>query len=311
MEWVELMDRYLEEYGARGMAVKTIERVGGELNRWVAWLGRRRPRPVPEELDAELIVRYVRERTTFKSKETVAAVLSMLRGFGEFLVREKAWEANPLRWMRGPKLSGLRRVPRRLNREAMGRLWRAAATCRQAYYRHLWLAVLGLLYGTGARRGELVRMDVDHWVPDEGLVLLDGQKTGWPRRVPVPELTGHCLAAYLEARETQLARLGVRDEPALFINRWGGRLKAEDLSLGVKRLARRADVKGLTVHWFRHTCASDLLEAGASVAEVREVLGHRTLSTTVRYLHVSDPQRHRAAELHPINAMLREEAADE
>ena len=140
--WDELVDRYVEEYSARGMAAKTIERLGHELDRWRAWLRRRRPRPAPEDVGADLIVRYVRERTTFKSKETVSAVLSMLRGLGEFLVREKVWEANPLRWMRGPKLSGLRLVPRRLNGEAMGRLWEAAATCRQAYYRHLWLAVL-------------------------------------------------------------------------------------------------------------------------------------------------------------------------
>ena len=310
-EWMEVTDRYVEEYAARGMAAKTIERVEGELGRWVMWLLRRRPRPAPQEVEADLIVRYVKERTAFKSKATVAAVMGTLRGLGEFLVREEVWGANPLRWMRGPKLDGRSRVPRRLNREAMGRLWQAAATCSQAYRRYLWLAVLGVLYGTGARRGELVRMDVEDWVPEEGLVLLDGQKTGWERRVPVPELTGHCLEAYLKAREEHLARLGVSDETALFVNRWGGRLEGESLSRGVKRLAERAGVEGLTVHWFRHTCASDLLEAGASVAEVQEVLGHRAISTTIRYLHVADPQLHRAAELHPINAMLREETSDE
>ena len=88
-------------------------------------------------------------------------------------------------------------------------------------------------------------------------------------------------------------------------------MKGEDLSRGVKRLAKRANVEELTVHWFRHTCASDLLEAGASVAEVQEMLGHRAICTTIRYLDVADPQRQRAAELHPINSMLREETADE
>ena len=116
-----------------------------------------------------------------------------------------------------------------------------------------------------------------------------------------------CLEAYKEAREEHLASLGLTHERALFVNRDGVRCHAERLSRGLKRLAARAGVEGLTLHRFRHTCASDLLEAGASVAEVQEVLGHRTISTTMRYLQVADPQLHGAAELHPVDAMLREE----
>jgi len=253
-----------------------------------------------------MIVRYVQGRGVFRSKATVASVLVTLRGFGEFLVREKVWASNPLRWMRGPKVRG-QRVPRRLNEQAQQRLWRAAATTRGAYSRQLWLAVLGVLYGTGARRMELIELNLCDWDREEGLLRLNGRKTGRQRRLPVPELTARCLEGYLAVRDEHLAGLGVGKEPALFVSRTGSRLSEGALSGALKRLRERGDVEGVTLHWFRHSCASDLLEDGASLPEVQQYLGHQHIGSTMRYVHVADPQRQRAAQLHPINQMLREE----
>lgn len=309
-EWAELGERYVAECAERGLAPSTLRKVRSEVERWRSWLGRRRPRPGPEDVDADLIVRYVRERTVFRSKTTVASVLTTLRGLGKFLVREGVWGSSPLRWMRGPKVHGCR-VPRRLGEEAQRRLWQAAATTRGRYSRQLWLAVLGVLYGTGARRMEVVALDVGDWDREGGLLRLNGRKTGWERRLPVPELTARCLEGYLAMREEHLARLGVEGETALFVNRNGGRLSDGSVSGALKRLRKRAGVEGVTLHWFRHSCASDLLENGASLPEVQQYLGHRYIGSTMRYIHVADPQRQRAAELHPINAMLGEEVAHE
>ena len=309
-EWSELADRYVEECAERGLAAATLQKVQSEVDRWTSWLRRRRPRPRPGEVGADLIVRYVGERTVFRSKATVASVLTTLRGLGEFLVREKVWAANPMRWMRGPKVHG-RRVPRRLNEEAQRRLWQAAATTRGAYARRLWLAVLGVLYGTGARRMEVIELNLSDWDREEGLLSLNGRKTGWERRLPVPELTARCLEGYLAVREEHLARQGVADETALFVNHTGGRLSRGSVSGALKRLRKRSGVEGVTLHWFRHSCASDLLEDGASLPEVQQYLGHRHIGSTMRYIHVADPQRQRAAELHPINQMLREESGHE
>jgi len=72
----------------------------------------------------------------------------------------------------------------------------------------------------------------------------------------------------------------------------------------MKRIATRSGSPGVTLHQFRHTCASDLLERGTSLPEVQEILGHRTIQTTVRYLSIADPQRHEAVKRHPINEIL-------
>jgi site-specific recombinase XerD len=264
----------------------------------------RRPRPRLEQIDADLITRFIRARTTFRSKATVADTLSAMRGMGDYLVREGVWLANPMRWMRGPKITPYSRLPRRIDRSDLEALLTAAATTRGAYRQHLWLAVVGLLYGTGLRRGELERLDVASWDRDAGLLRIDGRKTGRERLVPVPPLVVRCLEAYLPQRHNQLARRGVVDESALLVTRGGHRLSKEAISRGIRAFAQSAGVPLISVHQFRHSCASDLLEAGVALPDVQRILGHQGIATTVRYTHIADPQRVAAMSLHPINAWL-------
>jgi integrase/recombinase XerC len=307
--WDGLVDRYVAECEQRGLVEVSVVRIRAELERFGAWTKRRRPRPILEEIDAPLIVAYVESRMRFRSKATVSNTMSALRGMGEFLVREGYWPSNPLRWLRGPKLDARRRVPVRIGAEPMERLWKAAASQRTPYGRVLWTTVLAVLYGTGLRRGELERLDVASFDRAAGVLELDGRKTRTVRRVPVPELAARCLEAYLAARQLTLERNGRCAETALFVNRRGLRLSGAAVSKGIVRLAREAGLERVTLHAFRHSAASDLLEAGVRLPEVQRLLGHRVLATTVRYLAIADRQRHAAMARHPLNDGLREEAA--
>ena len=94
------------------------------------------------------------------------------------------------------------------------------------------------------------------------------------------------------------------DESALFVNRYGGRLTAAAISRGIQKLGSGCSETPITMHQFRHTCASDLLEAGVCLPDVQQLLGHQTISTTMRYLHVADPQLHQAVKVHPLNEIL-------
>ena len=302
--WDRLVNRYLEEYAARGLEASTMSKVGSELDRWGSWLKRRRPRPKLEDVDADLLTKYLQSRAAFRSKWTVSGVLSVMRGMGAFLVREGVWSQSPLRWMKGPKVDARSRVPRRIARETMRALWQAAATHRHGYGRYLWLAVVACLYGAGLRRQELVGLDVSDWVREEGVVRTEGRKVGRERCVPVSDMVARCLEVYLVQRHNHLERLGGVGEPALFVNRYGARLKPEAVNRGIGALARRSGVGRVTPHAFRHTCASDLLEAGASLPEVQRLLGHRRLTTTMRYVEVADRQRHEAVKRHPVNEFL-------
>lgn len=302
--WDGLLDRYMEEYEAAGRAVERVLAVRRELGRCGQWLKARKPKPRLEDVGADLLVRYIQSRTKFRAKATVSGVMSTLRCFGEWLVREGIWQTNPLRWMRGPKLDPFGRSPRRIETAAMQQLWLGAATSREVFYRHQWVAVLAILYGTGFRRGEIARLDVGDWDRDEGILRCDGRKTGRQRQAPVSELVACCLEAYLPQRHNHLEQHGKTDERALFVNRRGERLRKEALSRAIHRLARRQQIALCSLHQFRHTCATELLEQGVRLPEVQEILGHRSISTTVRYLHVADPQRREAINRHPLNQWL-------
>jgi site-specific recombinase XerD len=168
----------------------------------------------------------------------------------------------------------------------------------------LWVTLLSVFYGTGMRRGDVFRLDVSDWCREEGLILVRNSKTGQERRVPVPAVTWQCLEAYLPKRQNHLEALGRSDESALFVNRYGGRLTASAISRGIQKLGSGCSETPITMHQFRHTCASDPLEAGVRLPDVQQLLGHQTVSTTMRYLHVADPQLHQAVKVHPLNEIL-------
>jgi len=307
--WDSLVDAFIKEYEARGVTEDYITHVQRELERWGNWLKRRRPKPRLEEISADLHVRYIQERTAFRAKATVYGVLSKMRCFGDFLVREGVWIDNPLKWMQGPKLTPYHRMPKRIDGKDMKELWSAAATGRGHFQRHLGVTILSILYGTGLRRGELERLNVADWNREDGILRIDGQKTGQERSVPVPRIVYHCIETYLPHRQNHLIRKDRLHQPALFLNRQGGRLQASMVSLMVRNIARRAGVKLRSLHQFRHSCASDLLASGASLPEVQRILGHSSVATTMRYLHIADPERHAAMKMHPLNDWLITEAA--
>jgi hypothetical protein len=109
-----------------------------------------------------------------------------------------------------------------------------------------------------------------------------------------------CLDAYLPLRHNQLEKVGLVQETTLLVSRYGQRLSGSAISNGIHDIARLAQVPIHSLHQFRHSCASDLLEAGVHLAEVQRILGHSVISTTVRYVHIADPQRRAAIALHPI-----------
>jgi integrase/recombinase XerC len=302
--WDRFVEMYVEEYRTRGIAAETIVNTAARLDRWGRWLKGRRPRVRMEKIDADLITRYIASCSSFRAKSTVYGTLSTMRGFGDYLVRQGVWSINPLRWMKGPKVTPYSRLPKRIDQEHMQALWREAASRRGEHGAHLWVMVLALLYGTGLRRGELTRLDIECFDRVEGTLRIDGRKTGQERCVPLPEMVLKCLQAYLPQRHNALEQAGALGERALLVTRRGERLRAESISNTVHGIARRAGVSIHSLHQFRHTCASDLLAAGVHLAQVQRILGHSVIATTVRYVHIADPQRRSAMRVHPLNDWL-------
>jgi site-specific recombinase XerD len=304
--WDSLVEAYTGLCESRGLSEEWVRGQRSELERWGCWLKRRRPKPKLEDVDGQMIIAYIRRRTHFHAKTTVVSVASKLRCMGEYLVEQGIWTQNPMRWIRGPKLDHRGKMPRRIGAEHLSKLWEAAARQRSRYHQQLAVAILALLYGTGLRRGELERLNVEDWKREDNMLKIDGRKSGCERTVPLSEGIARCLEAYLPLRHNRLEERGTCGEQALLINRQGQRLRAESLGVLMHRLARQAQVPLVSLHQFRHTCASDLLESGASLPEVQSLLGHKRVDTTSRYLHIADPERARAMSKHPLNDYLKE-----
>lgn len=207
------------------------------------------------------------------AKATLARKLSSLRSFFAFLKERGVLERDPARGIRGP--GAPKRLPRALSEEAMARLLAAATTTETAVRD---VAIVELLYGCGLRISELTSLRWDDVDLEERWLIVLG-KGSKERRAP---FGGHAKSALLALKET--AR---HEGPYVFEGRKGRPLTVRTVHRAVTTLAALAGLEGVTPHTLRHTCATHLLEHGASLKFVQELLGHESMATTQIYLTVN------------------------
>jgi integrase/recombinase XerC len=221
-------------------------------------------------------------------KRSIARALSAVRSFYRFLHRTEAVEANPARGVGSPKVE--KHLPGYLDRAQIGLLFQMAETRawegQFADVRNL--AILELFYSTGLRLSELRginRTDLD-LVSQQVKVRGKGRKE---RIVPLGDHAQLALRNYEAKRDELLRHIGARaDRTAYFLSRTGKRISVRAIQNAVKRFLDELDEDaGLSVHSLRHTFATHLLDAGADLRAVQELLGHASVSTTQIYTHVS------------------------
>ncbi len=223
--------------------------------------------------------RYVAQLARRRARTTVARRLSALRQLFRFLVRTGRADQDPFRGLRAPR--GSRRLPNFLSlaqvRALLGTLDASTPLgCRDR-------AILELLYGTGLRVGELVSLRCSHVGRERELRVVG--KGGRERVVLLTQAARAALDDYLRRSRPVLARPGV---DALFVSRRGGPLQVRDVQRRLRAYVERA-LGGLRVtpHTLRHTFATHLLDGGADLRVVQELLGHRSLQTTQMYTHTT------------------------
>jgi integrase/recombinase XerC len=220
------------------------------------------------------------------ARRSVARKLSAVRSFYRYLHAEELVRANPARVVRTPRRE--RTLPGFLTREQAEGLF-AAAEARAAEGGLLPLrnlAIVELFYASGLRLSELQGLDVADadLVSDRVRVLGKGRKE---RIVPLGRPASRALRAYLRERE-ELLGAGRGDRRALFLSRGGRRLSSRQIQNVVGAfLSQAAETAGLSTHSLRHSFATHLLDAGAELLAVKELLGHASLSTTQIYTHTS------------------------
>jgi integrase/recombinase XerD len=274
----------------RGLSANTLAAYRRDLRRYVDHLqlhGRSSPDQVVE---ADIEAYQIAARTGADGRAPLSAASSArsvvaIRGWHRFLVAEGLTQHDPAREVHAPLAP--RRLPKAISVDAVQRLL-AAAAAQEGSGSLRDLALLELLYSTGARISEAVGLDIDDLdlTPGHGAVRLLG-KGGKERVVPVGSYAAAAVDAYLVRGRPGLAARG-RGTPAIFLNLRGGRLSRQSAWEVLRRTAERSGLPGpVSPHTLRHSFATHLLAGGADVRVVQELLGHASVTTTQLYTLVT------------------------
>ena len=278
------MSRYLKDYNyylriERAMSPNTVASYCSDVESFLAQCG-----VSPDMLQPSDIEDFILSRGSL-SKRSQSRVLSSLKSFCGWLVLEGVLKDNPCDRVDAPKLG--RYLPDVLSVQEVEAIIGAVDTSTWIGLRDK--ALLEVLYGCGLRVSEAVSLKVSCLYFDEGFVRVIG-KGNKERLVPMGEMAQDALRAYLAERP---ASYELQDSDLLFVNRYGKGLSRISAFKTVKATAILAGVtKTISPHTFRHSFATHLIENGADLRLVQEMLGHESVTTTEIYTHIDSSTWH-------------------
>jgi integrase/recombinase XerD len=298
------VDAYLRHISLeRGLSEHTVAAYRRDLDAYLVWLGGHGVSET-DAVTSALVASFAAERAGAEpppAASSLARLQSSVRGLHRYLTREGIAPDDPSGRLRPPKAA--QRLPKALTTEQVEQLLDAAGPLpeRALPGEETGLrdrALLELLYATGARVSEIVQLDVDDLAT--GDVLRVRGKGAKERIVPVGSYARAAVDAYLTRVRPELARRG-RATPRLFLGVRGAPLSRQSAWLVIRQAAERAGLEAhVSPHTLRHSFATHLLQGGADVRVVQELLGHASVATTQIYTHVSvDALRDVYATSHP------------
>ena len=292
MELAERINQFVDYLGSRkGYSPHTIRNYRVDLRQFSEFLTSGNRRSGPEisgsdfgAIDSRTVREYLGSLHRRFKRSTIARKLSALRSFFLFLERTGVGTENPAADVMTPKLE--KYIPSYLPVDDVFRLLERPEREKALGLRDL--AILEVLYSCGLRVSELVTLKIDGVDFEERLVRVIG-KGDKERIVPIGRKAIRALKAYLEAvRFLRKKPMGDSPEAPLFINFRGSALSARSIGRIVKRYATESGLPAeISPHSMRHSFATHLLDGGADLRSVQELLGHESLSTTQKYTHVS------------------------
>lgn len=267
----------------RGSSPHTVDAYGRDLTEYVAFLKSRGVCDVSSVTreDVTAFIGALRERGLAPS--SVERKVAALKGFHKFLVRENITLNHPTSGLPLPRVP--QRLPNVVSVDDIDRLMSQPFPDDPAGLRDR--AMLEVLYGCGLRVSELTGLDVADLSLAEGFMRVLG-KGGKERMVPIAGMAGHALRAYLEHGRGLLRPHGsirAADQPAVFLSTRGNRLSRQAVFMFVRTYGGRVGLE-LHPHTLRHSFATHMLEGGADLRALQEMLGHADISTTQVYTHV-------------------------
>ncbi len=266
----------------RGLAKNTIVSYERDLKKYVLFL--KEDGKTLNDVTRTTIVQFLKTlKDTGNASKTIARHVASVRSFHQFLLREKVTNQDPSVHIETPQTE--RTLPKVLSMQEVEILLETPNTTTPFGLRDK--AMIELLYATGMRVSELVGLNLEDAHLTMGFVRCFG-KGNKERIIPLGSMAKQALQNYLQTGRGKLANPKKRANDALFLNHHGERLTRQGFWKILKRLTIEAKIeKELTPHTLRHSFATHLLENGADLRAVQEMLGHADISTTQIYTHVS------------------------
>jgi len=277
--WLENYSHYLSV--EKGLARNTLESYRRDLQKFLKYLEKKKI-TAPQEIDRQAITDYLLTlKNEGRTPATISRNVASIRSFFNFLVQEGLLEDNPAQLVKAPRIE--KKLPRVLTTKEIDQLLRQPRNDSHVGLRDK--AMLELLYASGIRVSELVSLNVTDFSPEVGYLRCRG-KGMKERIVPIGSVAVSYVQDYL--RNCRQKMLKQNEEKALFLNHHGRRLTRQGFWKILKRYARQSNISGeITPHTLRHSFATHLLENGADLRSVQEMLGHSDISTTQIYTQIT------------------------
>ncbi|WPY99917.1 site-specific tyrosine recombinase XerD [Christiangramia sp. OXR-203] len=282
MKWEHALKDYTNYLKLeRGLSDNSISNYQLDVRKLQKFLNVNKIEVGPDQISEELIQKFIYDVSSSINARSQSRLISGLRSFFDYLVFENYREQNPMELIESPKTG--RKLPDIISTEEVDRIIRAIDLGKAEGERNR--AIIETLYGCGLRVSELTELKMSDLFFDEGFIKITG-KGNKQRFVPISEYTMKYITLYKdEVRPHQ----PIKDEysDTLFLNRRGRQLTRAMIFTIVRKLTKEAGIsKNVSPHTFRHSFATHLLENGADLRAIQQMLGHESITTTEVYVHV-------------------------
>ena len=283
--WTEQLKNYLDYIqGAKNVSPHTVHNYRRDIEQFIDFLRRLKPGAFTlSDVDTYLARRYLASLISSEySRKTLARHIASLRSFCRYLCREQLIDTNPFVGIRTPKLE--RRLPQFLDVPEIDALLKLPPNTLLGRRDR---AIMELLYGAGVRVSELTGLSMQNLDMEEQYILVFG-KGAKERIIPIGKMAVQALLIYLRESRPLLGKKNAEVTDALFLNHSGTPLSDRSVRRVLEKYVDMLAVhKRVTPHTLRHSFATHLLDNGADLRSVQDLLGHVSLKTTQIYTHVS------------------------
>ena len=284
MNWQDSINNFKNYLNIeRGLSTNSIKSYENDLNKFLNFLQIEKNKYKPDEVTTDLIKEFIYDISKKLKSSSQSRIISGIRNFYDYLIFENIISNNPVDNIELPKIE--KKLPNILSIEEIDRIINNINKEKPESERNI--AIIETLYGCGLRVSELINLKISNLFFSEDFIIVTG-KGNKQRLVPISEVNKKSINSYiLNSR----GKLKIKEEckDTLFLNRRGSKLSREMIFTIIKKLVLKSKInKKISPHSFRHSFATHLLENGADLKSIQQLLGHQSITTTEIYMHLDN-----------------------